>query len=276
MIRLLRIELIKILSYSTFWILSGITIGFYFIFLLIGIQIEIDFQGVDINVYFRFPVVWQTIAYYSSWFNLLLALLLMILIGNEFNFKTFRQNAIDGLSRRELFFSKLILIGLFALVAFIISFFSALLIGVIYTNDLDSINIFEDSYFVFSYFIQAIGLMSIAFLISLLLKNIAASIVVFIGIYIFELILRAYFALISVSWGQYLPFNIFSDLCSAPSLKKMLTNPTIRESIDNATIAAKTSGEINEISYGAIIILAVSFTLIFFYSSYMIFAKRDL
>jgi len=276
MTRLLKIELIKILSYSTFWVLSGITLGIYFFFLLIGSQINFNFDGIDINVYFRFPSVWQSIAYYSSWFNLLLALLIIILIGNEFNFRTFRQNAIDGLTRQELFLSKLIIIILFAFVAFLVAFFSALLVGGMFTKDFTITNIFIDIYFIFSYFIQAVGFMSIALLISLLLKNIAASIVVFIGAYIFELIIRAYFAISSISWGQYLPFKAFSDLCSAPSLNKMITNPVLQESLTNSPGIVQTNNPVFEISYGFNIILALSFIILFFYFSYRILAKRDL
>lgn len=274
--RLLRIELTKILSYSTFWVLSGITFGIYFFFLLIGSQINLNFDGIDINIYFRFPTVWQTIAYYSSWFNLLLALLIIILTGNEFNFRTFRQNAIDGLTRQELFISKLIIIILFAFVAFLVTFFSALIIGAIYTKDLTFASNFLDIYFVFSYFIQAVGFMSIALLISLLLKNIAASIVVYFGAYVFELIIRAYFAITSISWGQYLPFRTFSDLCSAPSLNKMITDPLIKESLTNSLNITQNGSPVFEINYGINIILALSFIILFFYFSYRILAKRDL
>ncbi len=276
MIRLLKIELSKILPYSTFWVLSGITFGIYFFFLLIGSQINFNFDGIDINVYFRFPTVWQTIAYYSSWFNLLLVLLVIILIGNEFNFKTFRQNSIDGLSRQELFISKLLLITLFAFVAFIISFFSALIIGITYSNNVGSDYILHEIYFVFVFFIQSIGFMSIAFLISLLLKNIAASVVVFIGAYIFELIIRAFFAIMSISWGQYLPFKVLSNLCDAPSLNKMLTNPMLKESIANATSTAQASGQFTDVNFGVNMVLSLSYIAVFLYFSYLILKKKDL
>ena len=274
--RLLKIELRKILSYSTFWVLSGITFGIYFFFLLIGSQINFNFDGFDTNVYFRFPTVWQTIAYYSSWFNLLLVLLIVIITGNEFSFKTFRQNAIDGLTRRELFISKLLLILLFAFAAFLVTFISAFIIGVIYTDNFSIEFVMQDIYFVFAFFIQSVGLMSIAFLISLLLRNIAASIVVFIGVYIFELIIRAFFAIMSIDWGQYLPFNVLSNLCNAPSFSKMITNPMIKESVANATITTQVNQQFTDVNYGITIILSLSFSIIFLYFSYLILNKRDL
>ncbi len=274
--RLLKIELIKIIHYTTFWVLSGITFGIYLFLLLIASQIKFNVEAFDSNVYFRFPTIWQSIAYYSSWFNLLLALLIIILTGNEFNFKTFRQNIIDGLTRQELFISKLIIIILFAFTAFLISFFSSLIVGVIFSNEFGFSKIFTNSYFVFFYFIQAIGFMSVAFLISLLLKNIAASIVVFIGVYIFELIVRAYFALISVSWGQYLPFNVLSDLCNPPSLDKMITNPMIKESLSNQTIFVPAESPVFEMEYGINIMIALSYIILSLYFSYRILVKKDL
>ena len=276
MLRLLKIELNKILSYSTFWVLSLITLGIYVFLLLIISQVSFNVDGIDINVYFRFSTVWQTIAYYSSWFNLLLVLLLIIIIGNEFNFKTFRQNAIDGLTRQELFFSKLILIILFAITAFIISFLSALTIGFVYTNNFDTSYIFNEIHFIFAFFVQALGFMSIAFYISLLLKNTAASIVIFIGVYIFELITRGFFAIMSISWGQYLPFNVLSNLCKAPSINKMITNEMMKESLVNATNNMQTGGHFIDMDYSINLILGVLFIVVFFYLSYLRLTKKDL
>ena len=114
------------------------------------------------------------------------------------------------------------------------------------------------------------------FLISLLLKNIAASLVVFIGVYIFELIIRAFFAIMSISWGQYLPFNVFSNLCDAPSFEKMMTNPMIKESIANATITAQANGQFTDVNYGLNTVLSIAFIAVFFYLSYLILKKKDL
>lgn len=274
--RLLQIELGKILPFSTFWVLSGISLIFYLFFLFIGTRVNVDFEGIDFHVYLRFPTVWQTIAYYSSWYNLLLSLLIIILVGNEFNFKTFRQNAIDGLSRVELFAAKLSIIVLFALIAFFIAFFAALIIGFLYTKEPSTPLLFNGIQYVFMYFIQAIGIMSVAFFISLLLKNIAGSIVIFIGIYIFELITRAFFAIASISFGQYLPFNVFSNLCKAPSLNKMVSDPLIKESLKSSSHISFTGSPVAETNPELNLVLAVFYLLLFFYLSYRILTKRDL
>lgn len=274
--RLFQIELSKIIPYSTFWVLSGLAFGFYIFFLFIGTKVNINFGEIDIYVYLRFTTVWQTIAYYSSWYNLLLALLVIILVGNEYNFKTFRQNVIDGLSRNELFVSKLIMIFLFATVAFILAFLSALIIGFLYTKEPSAMLVFTDIHYIFFYFVQAIGIMSIAFFISLLMKNVATSIVIFIGTYIFELIVRAFFAIASIDLGQYMPFNVFSNLCKAPSLNKMITNPLVKESFENSKQISFTGNPVVEMNSVLNFVLAILYLGVFFYFSYRIIKKRDL
>lgn len=268
--RLLKIELIKLKHYTTFWILTGIAFGFYVLILYAATQINFDIQGFDVHVYFRFPVVWQSIAYYSSWFNLLLALLIIILTANDFIFRTLRQHVIDGLNKQEIFISKLQIIILFAAVAFAVNLLSGFFIGSIFSDGYS--RFFDDFYFAALYFINVVGIMSIALLISVLLKNIAASLVVFIGMYIFELILRGYFALMNLNFGQFLPFKVFSNLCSAPSLKKMISDPMLKQSIEQS-MHNTTSWEIPT---GMNVVLSVFYIAGFFYLTYYLLQKRDL
>ncbi len=268
--RLLKIELTKLTSYSTFWILTGIALGFYVLILYAGAQINFNIEGIDLQVYLRFPVIWQSIAYYSSWFNLLLALLIIILTTNDFVFRTVRQHVLDGLNKQEIFISKLQLILLFAVVAFAVNFLAGFFIGSIFTDGYNSF--FNDFYFVPVYFINVLGIMSIALLISILLKNVGASIVVFIGMYIFELILRGYFALMHLNFGQFLPFKVFSNLCPAPSLKKMISDPLIKQSIEQSI---QTSSNW-EMPVGMNVAFALLYTTLFLYLGYYLFQKRDL
>ena len=51
-----------------------------------------------------------------SWFNLLIGMLLVILVCNEFSFKTFRQHVIDGNSKADFIVSKILLMTSFALI----------------------------------------------------------------------------------------------------------------------------------------------------------------
>jgi ABC-2 type transport system permease protein len=56
---------------------------------------------------FSFPEAWHTVAFFSSIFVLLPSILVIMLVTNEYTFKTHRQNIIDGWSRKQFITSKL-------------------------------------------------------------------------------------------------------------------------------------------------------------------------
>src|ERR1039457_527008 len=107
MIKLLTIELKKIVHYKVFWILAGL----YFFFLAAGILMaEFTLNNwIDkfnqhtpipiphITLYF-FPDIWQNIFFFASVRYILIfpAIIIIILITNEFTYKTIRQNIVNG------------------------------------------------------------------------------------------------------------------------------------------------------------------------------------
>ena len=114
--RLLQIEFIKIFSFTGFWILSIFWVVFYILSIYISTFFRIEIPGVETGSVYVFPELWKLTSWLASLFNLLLAILFMILVCNEFLFRTFRQQVIDGLTRTELFKSKVMLMGVFAIV----------------------------------------------------------------------------------------------------------------------------------------------------------------
>lgn len=268
--RLIKIETTKILSYSTFWVLTVIAGVFYVLILYAAGQIQFDMQGVDLLVYFRFPTVWQTISYYSSWYNLLLALLVIILTANDFAFRTFRQHIIDGLSLQEIFSAKLMLWVLFAGITTAVNFVIALMVGRIYSGSFQYF--LQDFYYVFLYFINVLGIMAVAFFVAVWLRKTAGAIVVFIGLYIFEGIFRGYLALMGASYGRFLPFKVFSQLCERPSLQKMITDPMIKQSVEQSFTFSSSS----DFSAALNASIAVGYIFLFFYGAYYLLQKKDL
>jgi len=129
-IRLLKIEYRKQITSSGFWILvvlHGVVIclaAMNFNSLLQNVNVMMN-NVPDIDLALRpvlqFPDVWQNITYISGFFKIILALILITSVCNEFTYSTARQNIIDGLSRREWLYSK---IGL----AIALSLFSTLLV----------------------------------------------------------------------------------------------------------------------------------------------------
>jgi len=124
MIRLLKIEFKKIMTYKIFWIL----IGLYFLFLILGIlmaEFMINSIVNDMNrhlpipiphvtIYF-FPWIWQNITYFATFRYVLIfpAIIIIILITTEFTYRTIRQNVINGLNKSEILISKLLLMTYF-------------------------------------------------------------------------------------------------------------------------------------------------------------------
>lgn len=105
---LLKIEWLKVKAYRTFWILSGL--------FLIGVPLICwAYESILLNANqmisaylssFSFPKVWETAAWLGSWMSPVMGILLIISLTNENNFRTVRQNIIDGWSREQFFFAK--------------------------------------------------------------------------------------------------------------------------------------------------------------------------
>ncbi len=106
---LLSIEWLKIRRYRTFWSLCA-----FFIILLpllnYGISGGVLKMGTkDINILSRaysFNSVWQNFGWWTSLFAVFISVLVIILTTNEYQFRTHRQNVIDGWSRLDFYHAK--------------------------------------------------------------------------------------------------------------------------------------------------------------------------
>jgi ABC-2 type transport system permease protein len=188
--RLLKIELKKILTYKIFWILTGL----YFLFLVLGILMagftinswvdnmntRIPIPLPHVHIYF-FPDIWQNIMFFASIRYILIfpAIVIIILITNEFTNKTIRQNIVNGMSRNEFLFSKLQVIFLMALLVTVILVAGTLVLGLINTDSQGMTMIFRKISFSAGFFIQLLSFMIFAFFTGFLLRNTGLSIAIF-------------------------------------------------------------------------------------------------
>jgi len=128
MLHLLKIEWLKIKSYKAFIIiLSFFCVGIlasnymvYSVFSNLSTNQDTQIVVQQFNP-FEFSGVWQTVSYISGYLLILPAILLIVLVTNEFTYKTSRQNIIDGLSRAQF-------IGVKILLAFLLALLSVLLV----------------------------------------------------------------------------------------------------------------------------------------------------
>jgi ABC-2 type transport system permease protein len=190
MVKLLKIELKKILTYKAFWILMGL----YFLFLVLGILMAgaILNSWVDnfnkhspipfphVTIYF-FPEIWQNITFFASirYILILPATVIIILITNEFTYKTIRQNIVNGMSRKEILYSKLQLIFLISLFITIILVLGTLILGMVNTDSYTLAMVLKKISFAGGFFIQIFSILVFAFFAGFLLRNTGLTIAIF-------------------------------------------------------------------------------------------------
>ena len=136
MIKSLRTEWLKIKSYNAFIVISiffaiGVFATNYIVYSFnknfIG---KSDVSGlIESFIPYSFEKTWQTTSYATGWILILPALLIIILVTNEFAYKTSRQNIIDGWSRNTFINVKLFIAFAFALASAILVILTALGFG---------------------------------------------------------------------------------------------------------------------------------------------------
>jgi len=254
MLNLLKTEYKKLIPYPTFWVIFGFFLLFTpIVFFAVG-QIKLESFQVDLAVIYNFPEVWNNITYTASWFNLLIGMLLVILICNEYAFKTFRQHVIDGQSKSDFIISKILLISSFSLLTTLYLFIVGALFGLLSGSDVDLL--LTDTKYLFIYFIQSLGYMSLGLIIAVTIRSSALSIILFICSIFFEFIIRS---LIPDNIDKFFPMKIISNLTPIPAPEGVQMDSLVESLPLNANLA-----------------IAVVYILIFWGLSYFIIANKDI
>jgi hypothetical protein len=155
----------------------------HLVFFLLGFfaipNIHIEFPFLSILPLYQFPHVWNFITWIGGYYNITLVLLVIMLTSLEFNNKTYKHQVIFGLSRRELFYQKVILAGILSLYVVILIFFTVLASGLIYSYKITLSIIFERSWILLNAFLQTFTWLMTAILFAMLLKNMILSVLIF-------------------------------------------------------------------------------------------------
>jgi ABC-type transport system involved in multi-copper enzyme maturation permease subunit len=216
MIALLKIEWLKLKSYRAFWLMVGLYL-FILFSTIIGMPSMLDFLAGKMNdnvfikafkmVAFNFADIWQNIAYVAGWrwsIKVLLALLVLILISNEFTFLTIRSNIIHGLSRTQFMLGKLSVIFLLTLMSTVALFISGLYLGFMFSATKTVGAIFGHIYFLSFYFLELFTYLTFALLIGLLIRKTGFAIITLLSYNFLELILQYY---VNDDYEKFLPLN---------------------------------------------------------------------
>ncbi|MGM0529965.1 MAG: ABC transporter permease [Bacteroidota bacterium] len=212
--KLIHVENIKTFSSNTFRVILTLHFLFYILVVLAVSRIELSMGEFYIGRLYEFPNVWEFFSWVASWFNILLGVLVIVLICNEFRFYTFRRQIMNGLNEGHLLLGKIYMIIVIALYALLLVIVSSLVSGNIAGSEPLGLSQFAGMQVVLVYFLQALAYMSMAMLFAILFKNNGLAIVIFI-LYLFpgEVILRN---LIFTNIQEYFPAKLISGLTPLP------------------------------------------------------------
>ena len=227
MLHLLKIEWLKLKNYRTFWILSALFVISLYGVNYIAFRIQTDAythapmsQAVLGAPPFQFPEVWNTVAWLSSFLLFFPGLIIIILVTNEFSYKTHRQNVIDGLSRTQFIGVKMMMCVLIALFSTVIVLLVALLFGFIESHAGIS---FQNIQYIGMFFIQTLSYTSLALVIATLFRRSGIA----IGVYfLYAEILDQLLSLLANHYfgntGDYFPLQSNDNLISLPVFKNVV------------------------------------------------------
>lgn len=177
---LLRTEFRKILPYRTFWIILGIYVLLMVLILYTSTNVQINGQSMG-NETFQFPELWMRLSYVAHFFNLLLGILVIVLVTDEYSYRTLRQQVIDGLSRTEVVLSKFYVVLGLATFSTLFLLVLGLYLGLVYSKDTSATAILSQIDYLPYYFVQAVAYMALAVLFAFLIRKSGLTIIAFIA-----------------------------------------------------------------------------------------------
>lgn len=223
---LLRTELRKVSPYRTFWIIIAIYVLLLFLIVYASSNVVINGQALGSPTY-QFPEIWNRLAYIASFFNLLLGILVIVLVTDEFSFRTIRQQIIDGLSRFEFIQAKFYVILALAAFSTLYILMVGLYFGLTHSSNTSANAVFGQLDHLLYFFLQAVAYMSLALLFAFIIRKSGLAIIAFIAYTkVVEPIIH--FSLADTI-DQYFPMKVTSSLTPLPGQEMLdqITSATI-------------------------------------------------
>lgn len=267
MLHLLSIEFKKVQKYKTFWILIGL-LFLMMVLVFLGVQGFLD-EVVDsskrnspvalpqISIY-TFPDIWHNMTFLAGYFRPILGIVTIILISNEFHYKTIRHNIINGLSRSNFFMAKVYMLLSISIVFVLLLFLSGTILGLINTPQTTFSLFTEKMHFVGGFLLETVFYIAFVLFLSLLLKKAGLSIgLLIIYTYIIEPIIVYKLPDKLKAW---MPLQSIGDIIQLPNTQLMrLFNFEFSESLYYSQLG-----------------IGLMWTVIFGFAGYLLVSRRDL
>lgn len=214
--QLLQLELFKLKRLSSIKIILGVYAVIVPAWMYLYHMFMVEHPALkmllgDDNEIYRFPMVWKFELWCASVFNVLLGVIIVIVTTNEIQFKTQRQNVIDGLSKRDMIMGRFIDIVLLSTIVTIFNVLVTFATAFIFSGNPG--NPYDGIHLVPLFFLQTLAYFSVAFLLASLLKRPAISILLFIFVFPAEWIGSRF---VSFEIRGFMPLRAMSDLVPSP------------------------------------------------------------
>jgi ABC-2 type transport system permease protein len=238
MLHLFKIEWLKVRTYRTFWILLGAFVILYpltFYFTAYKFMGSAQSQQEELlksmmGSPFLFPRVWLSSSYFAGLFFVMIGMLFILLITNEVQYKTHRQNIIDGWSRIDFLKAKLSMLLFLVLISTILVFVCGLIVGVVYTPS-GTHNITDGLYYVGYFALMATAYLMVAYIIAILVKRTGLSIIIYFAfVCIVDNLLWLILTLKNNQVGYFLPLESTDSLVPNPFKPASLERRTVADS----------------------------------------------
>lgn len=222
--KILYIEWMKVKNYMAFWILSGLFVVCVFglCYIVRGLNTDVGGQGAKmlLGSPFDYPDIWNTMSWLSGWLLFIPGLIVIMLMTNEYTFRTHRQNIIDGWSRTQFITVKLLWVVVLSLLAAVTAFASVILFGAFGSTGFTA----SGMQYVLYFFVESLSYMMLALLFGVLIRRSGLA----IGMLFLYLFVVKYFLAGMINHnntlqiGDYTPLRISDDLLPFPFLKAAL------------------------------------------------------
>ena len=214
--KLLSIELKKLLPYRAFRLLLILFIISLAGIIFVGNKINSEnIFNPGLNV-LGFPNVWNFYLYTACFFNIILGLLVIFVVCNEYTYRTIRQNVIDGLSKNEIVTGKILLIIVLSIISTITVYLTGIIAGIIYSSKWTFTDIFQHNLLVAGYFLQNLCLLAMAYFFATVFRRAGIATMLYI-VFIFPIDVLINQAIFKGSINDYLPVStMFRKIIEQP------------------------------------------------------------
>jgi ABC-2 type transport system permease protein len=227
----------KVKTYRTFWVLlGGFAVGFPVFFYFIAHSFMTSTQSHQEDMVkkllgnpFVFPKVWECSSFFGGLFFVMIGMLFILLITNEVQYKTHRQNIIDGWSRFDFFKAKLTVLIFLAIVSTIVVIIAGIIVGYSYTPP-GTYNIGDGFHYVGYFGLMAVAYLMVAYVIAMLVKRTGLSIILYFGfVCIIDNLLWVLLTWKGRQLGYFLPLESTDSLVPNPFKPAMFERRTVSD-----------------------------------------------